>query len=70
MRKAGRLLQVGDEALTDYKRGMTLVRIIERIEGTKSQTGVCFRVSPPLNEFDPNARYDSDWFEPAPKDLL
>lgn len=70
MSKAGRALRVGDDALTDYKKGMTLVRIVERIDGTKSQSGVCFRVFPPLEQHDPRAQYDADWFEPAPKDLI
>jgi hypothetical protein len=63
--RAGRKLQVGDEAYTDYKKGWTWVRIIERIENTKSQSGICFRVDPPLEPNDPKARYDADWFEPA-----
>lgn len=70
MSKAGRSLQIGDEACTDYKRGITVVRIVDRIEGTKSQSGICFRVDPPLEQYDPKAMYDADWFEPAPKDLL
>lgn len=70
MSQAGRSLQVGDEAYTDYKRGITVVRIVDRIEGTKSQSGICFRVDPPLEQYDPKAIYDADWFEPAPRDLL
>ncbi len=70
MSQAGRSLQVGDEAVTDYKRGITVVRIIGRVVGTKSQSGICFRVSPPLEKYDPGAWYDADWFEPAPRDLI
>jgi hypothetical protein len=69
--RTGRNLQVGDEALTDYSgNGMTLVVITERFTGTKSQSGICFRVKPPLEKYDPFAMFDADWFEPAPKDLL
>lgn len=70
MSKAGRSLQVGDEAVTDYNPGITVVRIVDRIEGTKSQSGICFRVVPPLEKYDPRAQYDADWFEPAPRNLL
>jgi hypothetical protein len=64
--QAGRNLQVGDYAYTDYRKGWTLVRITERIEGTPSQSRICFRVDPPLEKYDLYARYDADWFEPAP----
>ena len=71
MSKAGRNLQVGDEALTDYGgRGLTLVRIVKRLDGTCSQSGICFQVWPALDRFDPDARYDADWFEPAPANLI
>jgi len=70
MSKAGRALQVGDEAITDFRKGWTLVVITERIEHTRSQSGICYRVRPSLDKHDPLARYDADWFEPAPKNLL
>lgn len=70
MSKAGRSLKVGDEALTDFNRGWTLVRIIERIDGTKSQSGIQFRVDPPLRGRDKATLYDADWFEPLPEFLL
>ena len=39
---AGRKLEAGDEALTDFNgRGLTLVMIVQRIEGTRSQSGIC-----------------------------
>ena len=71
MSKAGRTLKAGDEALTDFNgRGLTLVLITERIEGARSQSGICYRVSPPLKGGDEQSRYDADWFDPAPESLL
>ena len=71
MSAAGRKLKAGDEALTDFNgRGLTLVRIVERIEGVNSQSRICFRVSPPLRGGDARSMYDADWFEPCPRDLL
>jgi hypothetical protein len=70
MSKARRKLQVGDYATTDFKGAPPLVKIIERIERSGSQSGVCFRVDPPLEKNDPHGRYDADWFEPAPKGVL
>ena len=73
MSKDGRLLKAGDEALTDFDfqgRGMKLVRITERIEGTKSQSGICYRVAPPLRGGDAATLYDADWFDPAPMNIL
>lgn len=67
MSRAGRTLQVGDEAFTDFKKGWTWVRITERIEGTRSQSGICFRTDPPLEPYDKTVLLDADWFEPAPK---
>lgn len=64
---AGRKLEAGDEALTDFNgRGLTLVMIVERIEGTRCQSGICYRVAPPLNGGTTSTLYDADWFEPAP----
>ena len=71
MSAAGRKLREGDEALTDFNgRGMTLVRIVERIENAASQSRICFRVDPPLKGGDRLTQYDADWFEPAPATLL
>lgn len=71
MSQAGRLLQEGDEALTDFNgHGLTLVRIVERIEGTTSQSRICYRVDPPLKGGNRLTQYDADWFEPAPKNFL
>lgn len=71
MSQAGRKLQAGDEALTDFNgRGMTLVRIVERVEGSASQSRICYRVAPPLKGGDAGTLYDADWFEPAPANLL
>ncbi len=68
---AGRKLKPGDEALTDYNgRGMTRVRIVERIEGATSQSRICYRVSPPLKGGDSSSEYDADWFEPCLPDFL
>jgi hypothetical protein len=71
MSKTGRQLQVGDDALTDFNgRGITLVRITERHENTRSQSGICFCVNPMLKGGHAYSLYDADWFEPAPKDML
>lgn len=72
MSKAGRLLlKAGDDALTDFNgRGLTLVKITERIESTRSQSGVCYRVAPSLKGGDAMTIYDADWFDPAPAALL
>lgn len=71
MSKAGRQLKAGDEALTDFNgRGMTLVRIVERFDGMRSQSGILFSVSPALKGGREDSLYDADWFEPAPANLL
>ena len=67
MGKAGRNMQVGDYAITDFNKGTTLVRIVTRIDGTRSQSGVCFVVDPALRNCEDGARIDADWFEPAPE---
>lgn len=67
----GRELKVGDEAVTDYNGPgpMARVRIVEadytRRHG-HSQSGVLFRVAPPLKNGTAQCWYDADWFEPAP----
>ena len=64
-------MNVGDEALTDFNgRGLTLVRITERIEGTRSQSGILYRVAPSLKAGDAMTQYDADWFDPAPAPTL
>ena len=72
MSKAGRKLQVGDEALTDFNGhgGMTLVKIVERFEEANSQSRICFRVWPLLKNCDATAKLDADWFEPVPAKFL
>lgn len=55
----------------DYNgKGMTLVRIVDRLENTASQSRICFRVTPTLKNGTSESLYDADWFEPAPRDLL
>lgn len=64
-------LKAGDEAVTPFNGGgLTLVRIIQRIEGTKSQSRVCFRVSPSLKGGDKFTQYDAAWFKPVEENLL
>lgn len=71
MSTAGRALQPGDWALTDYNgRGMTLVQITSRIANTRSQSGICFTVSPTLKSCTPSTLLDADWFEPAQPQML
>lgn len=71
MSTAGRKLKAGDEALTDFNgHGLTLVRITERIDGARSQSGILYRVAPSLKAGDAMTLYDADWFDPAPDRLL
>jgi hypothetical protein len=71
MTTSGRSLQPGDEALTDFNgHGLTLVIIAARRDGTRTQSGICYRVRPPLKGGDSSTWYDADWFDPAPVDLL
>ena len=71
MSHAGLSLNPGDEALTDFNgEGMTLVKIVERIAPTHSESRVCFRVSPSLKNGDETTLYDAAWFEPVPKSLI
>lgn len=66
----GRQLQPGDDALTDFNGRGTLVRvrIVERDDQRRhghSQSGIMFRVHPPLKYGTAASWYDADWFEPA-----
>ena len=72
MSKAGRKLQVGDEALTDFNGpgGLTLVKIVERFAEANSQSRICFRVWPLLKNCDERSKLDADWFEPVTCKLL
>lgn len=67
MSRAGRNLQVGDYATTDFNGPgkPTLVQVIERIDGQRSQSGILLAVTPLLRNGDSDSRYDADWFEPA-----
>ena len=69
MNNSQRGLRVGQDALTRYNGPLTRVTIIE-IDYTHrhghSQSGIMFRVDPPLKHGDAQTWYDADWFEPAP----
>lgn len=67
----GRLLQVGDKAVTDFNGHGTIthVEIINRADGTTSQSGITFQVSPKLKNSSEYSWIDADWFEPAPNVL-
>lgn len=56
---AGRQLQPGDEALTDFNDPgpPVRVRILERLEGTRSQSGISFPGPPSAPEL-PSRRVD------------
>lgn len=41
------------------------VRIVERLENVNSQSGICFRVHPPLQHGTSDTLYDADWFTPV-----
>lgn len=61
----GRTLQPGENAMTDFNgKGFTKVTIIERKSPASSQSGILFRVEPPLKGGDRETWYDADWFEP------
>lgn len=70
MSKLGRKLKVGDEATTDYGKGLTLVVITKRIEKSGSQSGICYCVKPSLRGGEKWSTYDADWFEPVGADFL
>lgn len=58
-------MQAGDYALTDYNgKGLTRVRIVERIDGANSGSRILFRVTPLLKGGTEKSWYDADWFEP------
>lgn len=62
----GRNLQPGDYATTDFNGPgpMTRVRIVERLDRRACQSGVLFRVDPPLRNGTLDTWYDADWFQP------
>ena len=71
MSKDGRLLQIGDSAKTDYNGSWSAVSIIDRDDTRKrghSQSGILFRVNPPLRNGTAQSWYDADWFEPTASD--
>lgn len=64
-----RSLKIGDKAKTMYNEGRfpTVVTITGRCaDGTQgcSQSGVLYRVDPPLRGGNSNTWYDADWFLP------
>lgn len=70
----GRLLQPGDDAVTDFNGPGPLakVRITARIDSSTngrviSQSGIMFQVDPPLKNGTLQTWYDADWFEAMPK---
>lgn len=69
MSKSSRKLKPGDWALTDWLGGTTRVQISARKAVIYSQSGIMFQTVPPLEENDPRAWYDADWFEPAPQSV-
>jgi len=67
MSAEGRTLQVGDYAFIDYEGPMKMVLITARVEGKhRTQSGIQFRVSPPMRNGAEGTLYDADWFEPVP----
>jgi hypothetical protein len=63
----GRRLKIGDYAVTDYNGPgpLTRVRIVGRVDGARTQSGIIYRVDPPLKNGTAASWYDADWFEPA-----
>lgn len=62
----GRNLQPGDNATTDYNKGLiTRIEIRERREQPGTQSGIQYRVFPVLHGGYPSTWYDADWFEPV-----
>jgi hypothetical protein len=66
-RQHGRDLQPGDYALTDFNGGTTRVQIVDRRTDARGfQTGIAYRVFPPLRHGSLDTWYCSGWFEPEP----
>lgn len=64
--RAGRHLQPGDQAHTDFNgHPYTRVTILERRDGQVSQSGTMYRVAPPLRGGSQDTWYDADWFWPV-----
>jgi hypothetical protein len=61
---AGRSMQPGDMAYTNYEGKITRVKIVRR-EAMFSQSHIGFQVCPALNGNAPDAWFDADWFEPV-----
>ena len=65
-----RQLAVGDWALTDFNGAGPMARVqIVAVDRDRwhghSQSGVMFRVQPPLKHGTPTTWYCADWFEPV-----
>jgi hypothetical protein len=67
--RAGRDLQPGDQAWTDYEdingTRHKLVTITARREEKGCQSGILYQVKPRLRPGSRNSWYDADWFIPA-----
>ena len=71
----GRLLQPGDRATTDYSgRGRTTTHTIVDRSDTRehgpSQSGIMFRVTPPVRGSCAHHWIDADWFTPVDQAVL
>jgi len=66
----GRKLQPGDNATTDFNGAgtLTLVKILNRIDGYQSQSRIAFQVTPKLRNSQSDAWIDADWFEQTPNE--
>ncbi len=66
---AGRKLQPGDNATTDFNGVGTIthVKILARIDGFTSQSRIAFQVTPKLKNSHAGAWIDADWFAPENK---
>jgi len=63
MSKAGRQLQIGDMCETSFSGKVTQHKIVRRMDGSKSQSGVMFVVEPTVPKSG-GGWFDADWFEP------
>lgn len=65
MSAASRKLDVGARVTTDFSKRITTHTIITRMAPATSQSGVLYKVSPPVPGAGDDAWIDADWFEPA-----
>lgn len=64
MSRASRNLQIGDRVTTDYNRDWSEHVIVERMQPSRTGSGIAFKVEP-FVKGSTGDWMDADWFEPA-----